>query len=182
MRQAGAGDTDGPHDEPHAVFLPGEHVLDCRAHGGSFCIGPGDAFGHRPARRLLLVDVAGEHPLGEERLVLLRSVGRVRPDTRSGVVLADHVGQPGAIVGIGRARIPCADQPVDPVDADVVLVPEYRDGEVDRLECLGIDGSYTTPWDTTSVQGLPCHIRVTNEHTIFRGLLYHLISFSRNEQ
>ncbi len=84
------------------------------------------------------MDVAGEHALGEERLVLLWSIGRIGPYPRAGVVLADHVRQPGAVVGVGGAGIPGADQPMRTVDAYVVLVAEHRDGEVNRFERLGI--------------------------------------------
>lgn len=76
---AGAGDADGAHDKSYAMLLAGEHMLDRRAFRGSFRIGPGDALGHRSTRRLLLVNVAGEHSLVEERLVLLRPIGRICP-------------------------------------------------------------------------------------------------------
>jgi len=66
-----AGDADGAYDELHAVFLPGEHVLERRADGGAPGIGPGNALGHSTAVRFPLVDVACEHALGEERLALL---------------------------------------------------------------------------------------------------------------
>jgi len=75
-----AGDADGAYDEPHAVFLASKCVLHRRAHRGSLRIGPGNALGHRVARRLLLVDVALEHAFGEERVVLLRPVCGVGPD------------------------------------------------------------------------------------------------------
>lgn len=41
----GSGDTDGPHDEPHAMFLPGEHMLDMGTDFGSSCVGLGDPLG-----------------------------------------------------------------------------------------------------------------------------------------
>ena len=109
---ASAGDADGAHDEAHAVLLSGEDMLDRRTHGGSLRIGSGDALRHRPARWLLLVDMTGEHALGEERLVLLRPVGRIGPDPGAGVVLADHVGQPCAVVSIGGTRPSYVDAPL----------------------------------------------------------------------
>ena len=38
---ARAGDTDGSDEQAHAVLLPSEHMLDCRADDGPLCIGPG---------------------------------------------------------------------------------------------------------------------------------------------
>lgn len=88
--------------------------------------------------RLALVDVAGEHALGEKGFVLLRAVGRIGPYPRGRVVRTDQRRQPCASVGIGGAGIPGADQAMRPVDADMVLVAEHRDGQIDRLECLGV--------------------------------------------
>lgn len=68
---AGAGNADGAHDEAHAMLLAGEDMLNRRADGRPLRIGGRDALGHWPAMRLSLVDVAGEHALGAEGLVLL---------------------------------------------------------------------------------------------------------------
>lgn len=38
-------------------------------------------------------------------------------------------------MGGGGAGIPGADQPVGLVDANMILVAEHRDGEIDRLGC-----------------------------------------------
>src|SRR5690606_25257100 len=114
------------------MLLPGEHVLDMGTDFRALRVGPGDALGHRPARWFLLVDVAGEHALGEEGLVLLRAAGGIGPDARSGVVPADRNRQPSSVMGIGGASIPGADQPVRPVDADMVLVAEHGNGKIDR--------------------------------------------------
>jgi len=84
------------------------------------------------------VDVSGEHAPGEERLVLLRSIGGIGPNARGGVLLADEVGQSRPIMGIGGARIPGADQSVDPIDADMVFIAKHRNGQIDRFCRLGI--------------------------------------------
>ena len=76
----GAGNADGAHDEPHPVLLTCEHVLDLCADLRAPGIGPGYVFGQLPPRLSLLMDVAGEHATREERLVLLRAIGGVRPD------------------------------------------------------------------------------------------------------
>lgn len=67
------------------------------------------ALGHGPAVRLSLVDIAGEHTFGQERLVLLGAVGCVGPYARGRVVRADEDRQPCAIGGAGtQVRIrPC---------------------------------------------------------------------------
>lgn len=64
---------------------------DCRACGGALHFGPDDAFGHRSAQRIRLINVAGEHARGEEGLVLLGPIGSVGPEVRAGVVVAGHV-------------------------------------------------------------------------------------------
>lgn len=53
-------------------------------------VGARNALGHLTAMRLALVDVAGEHGLGQERLVLFRSIGSIGPAPRHGVIRADH--------------------------------------------------------------------------------------------
>jgi hypothetical protein len=58
---AGTGDADGADEQPHAVLLSGEHVLNSRVHGRAPGIGSGDVLGQRPTRHALLVDVALEH-------------------------------------------------------------------------------------------------------------------------
>jgi len=71
----GTGDADGADEQPHAVLLFVEHVLDRRAHCRAPGIGSGDVLGHRPTQHALLVDVAFEHaPLGE-RLILFQAIG-----------------------------------------------------------------------------------------------------------
>jgi len=83
------------------------------------------------------MNVAGEHAFGEKGLVLLRPVSGVGPHAEAGVVLANRLGPPLIVVGIGGAGVPGADQTMVAVDADMI-VAEHRDGKIDRLERLGI--------------------------------------------
>lgn len=124
----GSGDTDGADKQPHAVLLSGEHVLDRRADSVALGIGTGDVLGQRPKRHAPLVDVGLEHAPLDERLVFLRSTGRVGPYARTSVLLADQFLQLCTIMGVGGAGSPGADQPMGPIDADVVFVAEHRDG------------------------------------------------------
>jgi hypothetical protein len=66
--------------------------------------------------------MALEHAGSEECFVLLRPVSGICPDARAGIALADQVGQPSTVVGIGGGGTPGADQAVGLVDADMVLV------------------------------------------------------------
>lgn len=67
----GTVDADGADEQPHAVLLSGEHVLDRGANSGAPGIGPGDVLGQRPTRHAPLMDVALDHASLEERLALL---------------------------------------------------------------------------------------------------------------
>lgn len=120
------------------MLLASEHMLDLGADFGSPGVSFGDPLGHRLPRLAPLVDMALEHARSEERLVLLRPVGGICPYARAGVALADQVRQPRPVMGIGGTGAPCADQAVGLVDADMVLVAEHRDGEIDGFRGLGI--------------------------------------------
>ena len=76
-------------------------------------------------------------PLGREmRLVLRRAIRGVGPDPAAGVGLVEQAGQLRAVVAGGVGGGPGADQPVAAVDADMVLVAEHRDGDVDALRAV----------------------------------------------
>lgn len=84
----GAGDADGAHGKAHPVLLPREHMLNMGSNFGSPGVGLGDPLGHRAPWLAPLVDMALEHASGEERLVLLGSIGRTGPkDQRNRAVL-----------------------------------------------------------------------------------------------
>jgi hypothetical protein len=67
------------------------------------------------------MSVALEHAALEECLVLLKAIGRVCPQTRSYVLSGDQIGQPNAVMGVVNTDISVPDQPMSPVNADVVL-------------------------------------------------------------
>ena len=62
------------------MLLPGEHMLDLGADLGTPGIGLGDPLRQRSPRLASLVNVAGEHATGQERLVLLGSIGGISLD------------------------------------------------------------------------------------------------------
>ena len=111
----------GADEQPHVAHPLGEQALNRRAHGRALCIGLGDVLRQRPKRHTFLVSVALEDAPLEDRLVLLRSIGRVYPFARADVLCGDRIRQPRPVLNIGRAGIPSADQPVSPVDADVIV-------------------------------------------------------------
>ena len=88
---------------------------------------------HRPARRLLAVDVAREHPILQQRLVLLAAVAGIRPDPSRRIARIEQLAEPrpGMRRGIGHG--PAPDQPVASIGTDMVLVAERRDRDVDRV-------------------------------------------------
>ena len=66
---SGAGEADGADEQSHRPFLPGEDMLDCRAHCRFAGVGPGGAARHRFALEFLADGgarapcVAGRSPL-----------------------------------------------------------------------------------------------------------------------
>ena len=64
------------------------------------------------------------------------SVDGVGPDRAPGVGLVEQASQLRAVVARGVGRRPGADQPVAAVDADMVLVAEHRDGDLDALRAI----------------------------------------------
>ena len=113
----GTSDANGAHDQDHAMLLSGEHMLDMSANLGPTGIGPRDPLWQSPPGQAFLVDVADEHALGQEGLALLRAISRICPYARGGVVLADQIGQPGAVMSIGGAGDLCTDQAMSLVTA-----------------------------------------------------------------
>jgi len=87
---SGAIDADRAHHQTHAVLLPREDTLDGGADRGPSRVGACDTL----AMRLALVDVAGDHALSQQRLVLLGTIGGVGPDARGRVLRASQYRQP----------------------------------------------------------------------------------------
>jgi hypothetical protein len=79
------------------------------------------------------VDAAGEAMGGEMRLVLLGAVGGVSPDPARCVGPVEEPDELRAVVTGRIGRAPGPDQPMAPVDAEMVLVAEERDRDVDAL-------------------------------------------------
>jgi hypothetical protein len=52
----GAGDADGPEEQPHLILLKAKYVLDEGADSGAFGVDTGRARGHRLAAELLAMD------------------------------------------------------------------------------------------------------------------------------
>ncbi len=84
-------------------------------------------------RWLLAVNAADEAISGQEVLVGGRAVGAVRPHDGGSVGLVQQaLTQTRAFIGGGVRDHPRPDQPEAPIDADVFLVAERRNGDVDR--------------------------------------------------
>ena len=71
--------------------------------------------------------------------VLGRAVSGIGPNVAGGVLLVDQIRQLRAIMAGGVRRPPCADQAMDTVDADMVLVAKGGDRDIDAL-CAVLGG------------------------------------------
>lgn len=68
---SGPGDADGADEQAHRPFLPGEDVLDRRAHCRFARVGASCTTRHPPALGLLLVDLRAHQTAGQKGLVRL---------------------------------------------------------------------------------------------------------------
>src|SRR4029077_16975129 len=80
---------------------------------------------------LLAVDLRAQAVIHQVLLIGLGAIGGVGPDIAGGVVLVDQNGQQRTVVTGRVGGNPAADQAMSAVDADVVLVAEGRDREID---------------------------------------------------
>ena len=95
-----------------AVLLLGEDVLDMRTDGGFLGVRAGRSLRHRPALRLLAMDLGGEAVGGQEGLVGFRAVGRVRPSmARRPSIRSPEEARPAGREG---PMTPCWSCPTDP--------------------------------------------------------------------
>ena len=117
---------------PIKPFLMREDMFDGAAHFRLLRIGEARALRHRLALGLLAMNARDEAAPRQHRLVLRRAIGGVRTDVARRVGSIENLLQPGAVMRGGVRRRPFADQPMRPVDRDMVLVTERRDGEIDR--------------------------------------------------
>ena len=133
-------------------LLAGEDVLDRGPDRRASAVGTGDIDRHRPATRLLAVDVAREHPILQQRLVLLAAVAGIRPDPSRRIARIEQLAEPrpGMRRGIGHG--PAPDQPVASIGTDMVLVAERRDRDVDRLATRRPGRAW--PWCTSPSSGV----------------------------
>ena len=122
----GAGASDRADEQPEAVLLVGEDVLDGGADRRLLRIRPRHVLGHRLAYGLSAVNAADHEALREPGLVLPAPVGAVRPDLRAGVLPAHQVLELPPVGGRGRGNGALADEAVPAVDRDVRFVPEHR--------------------------------------------------------
>ena len=129
----GARDADGANKQAHAVLLLGEDVLDAGPHRrsarrwrGPWPRGIGLPLGFLRWMRLTLP------ALLQIRLVGRRTIRGVGPYIRGCVCRIDQaLAQPGAVMSRCIGRLAATDDPITPVDRDVALVAEDRDGDVD---------------------------------------------------
>ena len=127
----GALDADGADEQPHLVFLPGEHMFDAGADFRFGGVGSGGAFGHRLAAWLLAMDSADPALPLEPCLVGLAPIGRVGPDIGGGVVAGDYITQHSSVEARCVGDLALADEAEGPADRHAALVAEARDGDVD---------------------------------------------------
>ena len=124
--------ADGAHEQAHPVLLLGEDVFDVSPDGGLRRVRLGGAAWHRATPWLLAMDVAHEHALAQKILVLPRAIGGISPDAAGRVRAIEQIGQARAGMRCGVGHQPLADQPVPAVGADVVLVAELGDRQIDH--------------------------------------------------
>jgi len=131
-----SGQADRANERAHWPFLSGEDVLDYRAHRRLAGIGVRGAARHRLAFGFLSMDLRTQSTVGEVLLVCLRAISGIGPDITGGVVLIDELRQYRAIVTSRIGDGAAADQAVPAVDANVILVPESRDREIDAAHAF----------------------------------------------
>ena len=133
-------EADRPHAQSHVRLLLGKHVLHAGAHGGLAGVGTRNVPGHRPPGRLLAMNPRDPADAGQPGFVGLRAIRRVRPDARRQIVTGDEAPQHRAVVmgGVGHRGTP--NEPVRPIDGDMVLVAEHRNGNCRQLPLRPVRG------------------------------------------
>ena len=127
----GALDADGADEQPHLVLLPGEHMFDTGTNLRFGRIGPGGAFGHRLAARLLAVDAADPALPLEPRFVRPAPIGRVGPGVGGSIVISDDITQHPSVETRCVGDLALADDAEGSADRHAAFVTEGRDGDVD---------------------------------------------------
>ena len=121
-RQANRAD-----EQPVAILLAGEDMLDPGADARLLAIGAGCGLWHRPALGFAAMDLAAQHLACQPCLICLRTVGAVRPYIAARVIRGHDLAQHSPIaLRRGRHRA-IADKAILAVDGDVRLVAEGWD-------------------------------------------------------
>jgi hypothetical protein len=123
--------AEGAHEQAHPVLLLGKDVLDMSPDDGLRRVRLGRADRHRATLWLLAMNVAHEHALAQKVLVFPRTIGRISPDAAGRVRAIEQIGQARAGMRRGVGHQPLADQPVTAIVADVALVAELGDRQID---------------------------------------------------
>src|ERR1700674_4884098 len=142
--------ADGAHElAAHRVLLVAEHMLDTRAHLRARRVGGLLRRRERTIARRAPMDAALQAPRLELLLDLGRAVGAVGPHLATGVVSIQNVVELLAVVRRGVGGSPLADDLVQLVHADVVLVAVEALatllGPARILVLLGVLGRFLLP-------------------------------------
>ena len=105
-------------------------MLDVGADLGFSVIGFQDSSGHGLPLWLLAVNLGSEAILLHGFFVFERAIGRVRPHHFGRVGFVQQIRKSRAIKRRGVGHCPGADQSKAPIRADVVLVAESRNGQI----------------------------------------------------
>src|SRR6516164_10883071 len=107
-------------------------MLDTRADFRFRIVGPPHRVGRSAAFRLLVMDVADETILVQERLVGSRSVGGIGPHPARRIALVEQaLAQTTALIGSRICGRPSADEAETAIDRDMGLIAKERDCQID---------------------------------------------------
>lgn len=135
----GTRDADRADEQPKAVLLMREDMLDPRADRGFGRIRPRNVLRHRLARRLAAMDAADQHLRSQPFLVLLRTIGTVGPDLGGRIVGRDQSWRHPAIGMRRRGRGTFPDKAEPPVAGDVAFVAKDWQGDLWQRLALRIE-------------------------------------------
>ena len=131
--RARPGETDRTDDQPHGLLLHREDMLDGSPVPRAPGIAAADVCRQRPTVQASAVDMANEPVSLQERLILLRAIGRIRPDSGAGVRGVEQaLAQQMPVVPAGVRDLPAANQSITSIDTRVGLVTEARDRNVQQ--------------------------------------------------
>lgn len=108
-----------------------EHMLDGAAHFRLLRIGEARALRHRSALGFVAMNARDEPAPQKHLFVFRRAIGRICKDFARRVGSIEHFLQPRAVMRGRVRRRPIADQPMSPVDRDVIFVAKSRNSQID---------------------------------------------------